>query len=135
MTLAVHVDIEPTRRLLILEDRPTGDASYAPLPTGVDIVHARIVKTSEIGAGDLILAVADAMWKRIDYFPDAYPAEAPDPFVPHACDCYECEYASTVYKAGDAVVITRGFPWDECDVWGRDVLALIVRAEYLPDAA
>lgn len=112
---------------VVVTDRPTGD-SYAP--SVVNPVDARIARAGELREGDMVLAYIDpvpAGLARTDHHADEYPAH-PKPFDP-ACGCYMCELPD--YRPGPYIVVTDGFPWDACDVWPVDVLALVVPTQRL----
>ncbi|WP_338704366.1 hypothetical protein V2W30_41330 (plasmid) [Streptomyces sp. Q6] len=98
---------------------PTED--LPPLP--VDEAAVRISRARHISAGDLILAVADPT-HAADYFPTPDTAR-PEPFDP-ACGCGVCDDIEPA--DGEHVVLSNGDPWNSCDPWPVDQLALIVPA-------
>jgi hypothetical protein len=111
---------------VIVTDLPD-DEDQAPLL--VDPVHARIVRAAEVAAGDTVLASFPA-WPqykglpRACYSNDQYQAQ-PKPYDP-TCGCGSC--INLADHDGPVVNLGDDNPWDVCDPWPADDLALIVPA-------
>lgn len=95
-----------------------------------DPAHVRVVRAAEVQPGDLIVGDVTPSTQSHNYFEDAYPA-APAPHDP--AHCTECSYVE-----GPGVRLSTpdapGNPWEECDAWSVDSLALIVPAALRTDA-
>ncbi|MFE0063407.1 hypothetical protein [Streptomyces sp. NPDC059003] len=129
--MSIHTfEIDPVRHPVTILKRPTG-ADYPPLPGNLHRAPTALVRAREICGGDLVLAcfeVSAPTTTYADHYTDVFPA-APSTFT-GGDHCNHCASAATRLSPEQGVVITRDFPWDVCDVWDRDALALIIPAAW-----
>ncbi|GAA2732179.1 hypothetical protein [Streptomyces nogalater] len=97
-------------------------------PLLVDPVHARIARADQVAAGDTVLATLPNYGQHglltTEYFNESYEAH-PMPYDP-TCGCGSC--ANLADHDGPVVNLGDTNPWDVCDPWPADDLALIVPA-------